>query len=165
MILWQPMIVYPIPSLGWFPARPVARGWQVSPAHRPSPREAASATGSGGVSGEPSCWVLIIFVVTTAVAKGDRRCLVSVGASASLPGWKRQLPGAVPAVPWSWPSRCRPGSLQVVAEVEVGGESVSQILGGEVVQRCPGHGSCDRSYVVSLIVDLLHELRQCRPVA
>jgi hypothetical protein len=53
--LVQPLIVYAIPSLGC-PARPVAPGWQVSPAHRPSPREAASTTGSGGVSGEPSCW-------------------------------------------------------------------------------------------------------------
>jgi len=47
----------------------------------------------------------------------------------------------------------------------VGGESVSQILGGEVVQRCPGHGSCERDDVTSLVVDLLHELRQCWPVA
>ena len=54
---------------------------------------------------------------------------------------------------------------QVVAEVEVGDEPVSQILGGEVVERCPGHGSCERSDVVSLIIDALHELRQCRPVA
>ena len=38
-------------------------------------------------------------------------------------------------------------------------EPVSQILGGEVVQRCPGHGSCERSYVVSLIIDSLQELR------
>ena len=57
------------------------------------------------------------------------------------------------------------GLLQVVAEVEVGGESVSQVLGGEVVQRCPGHGSRERSDVVSLIIDSLHELRQCWPVA
>jgi hypothetical protein len=57
------------------------------------------------------------------------------------------------------------GPLQVVAEVEVRGESVSQILGGEVVQRCRGHGLCERSDVVSLIIDSLHELRQCWPVA
>ena len=57
------------------------------------------------------------------------------------------------------------GSLQVVAVVEVRGESVSQILGGEVVQRCRGHGSCERSDIVSLIIDSLHELRQCWPVA
>ena len=56
------------------------------------------------------------------------------------------------------------GPLLVVAEVEVGGESVPQILGGEVVQRCPGHGSCERSDIVSLIIDSLHQLRQCRPV-
>jgi hypothetical protein len=55
--------------------------------------------------------------------------------------------------------------LQVVAEVEVGGEPVSQILSGEVVQRCPGHGSGERSNVVSLIVDSLQELRQRWPVA
>jgi hypothetical protein len=47
----------------------------------------------------------------------------------------------------------------------VGGEPVPQILGGEVVQRCPGHGSCERSDIVSLIIDALHELRQRRPVA
>ena len=47
----------------------------------------------------------------------------------------------------------------------MGGESVPQILGGEIVQRCPGHGSCDRGDIVSLIIDSLHELRQCRPVA
>ena len=57
------------------------------------------------------------------------------------------------------------GPLQVVAEVEVRGESVPQILGGEVVQRCPGHGSCERGDVVSLIIDSLHELRQRWPVA
>ncbi len=57
------------------------------------------------------------------------------------------------------------GLLQVVAEVEVGGEPVPQILGGEVVQRCRGHGSCERGDIVSLIIDSLHELRQCWPVA
>ena len=56
------------------------------------------------------------------------------------------------------------GLWQVVAEVEVGGESVTQILGGEVVQRCPGQGSSDRGDIVSLIIDSLHELRQCRPI-
>ena len=39
------------------------------------------------------------------------------------------------------------------AGAEVGDESVSQILGGEVVQRCTGHRSCDRSDVMSLIID------------
>ena len=57
------------------------------------------------------------------------------------------------------------GPLQVVAEVEVRDESVAQILGGEVIQRCPGHRSCDRGEIVSLIIDSLHELRQCWPVA
>ena len=46
------------------------------------------------------------------------------------------------------------GPLQVVAEVEVRGESVPQILGGEVVQRCPGQGSCERDDIMSLVVDL-----------
>jgi len=55
--------------------------------------------------------------------------------------------------------------LEVVAEVEVRGESVAQILGGEVVQRCPGHGSCERCDVVSLIIDALQQLRQRRPVS
>jgi hypothetical protein len=57
------------------------------------------------------------------------------------------------------------GRLQVVAEVEVRGESVPQILGGEIVERCPGHDSSDCSDIVSLIIDSLQELRQCRPVA
>ena len=55
--------------------------------------------------------------------------------------------------------------MPVVAEVEVCGESVSQVLGGEVVERCRGYGSCERSDVVSMIIDSLHELRQRRPVA
>ena len=53
---------------------------------------------------------------------------------------------------------------QVDVEVEVRDESVAQILGGEVVQRCPGHRSCDRVEIVSLIIDFLHELCQCWPV-
>jgi hypothetical protein len=57
------------------------------------------------------------------------------------------------------------GPSQVVTEVEVGGESVTQILGGEVIQRCRGHGSGERSDIVSLIIDLLQQLRQRRPVA
>jgi hypothetical protein len=108
---------------------------------------------------------MTIFVVTTASAGGDKTPLVNEAAFASLPRRQRQLPGAVSAVSWSWPSRCRRGSLQVVAEVEVGGESVPQILGGEVVQRCRGHGSCERGDIVSLIIDSLQQLRQCRPVA
>jgi len=56
--------------------------------------------------------------------------------------------------------------LQVVAGVEVCGESVAQVLGGEVVQRCCGHeASSDRGDIVSLIIDALHELRQRRPVS
>jgi hypothetical protein len=55
--------------------------------------------------------------------------------------------------------------LQVVAEVEVRGESVPQVLGGEVVQRRLGHGSCERSDIMSLIIDSLHELGECWPVA
>ena len=47
----------------------------------------------------------------------------------------------------------------------MGDEPVPQILGGEVVQRCPRHGSCERGDIVSLIIDFLHELRQCWPVA
>ena len=42
---------------------------------------------------------------------------------------------------------------------------VTQILGGEIVQRCPGHGSCERSDIVSLIIDSLQQLRQCWSVA
>ena len=55
--------------------------------------------------------------------------------------------------------------MQVIAEVEVRWESVPQILGEEIVQRCPGHGSCERSDIVSLIIDALQQLRQRRPVA
>jgi hypothetical protein len=55
--------------------------------------------------------------------------------------------------------------LRVDAQVEVGDDPVPQILGGEIVQRCPGHGSNDRSDIVSLIIDYLHELRQRWPVA
>jgi hypothetical protein len=57
------------------------------------------------------------------------------------------------------------GPRQVDVEVEVRDESVAQILGGEVVQRCPGHRSCDRVDIVSLIIDSLQQLRQCWPVA
>jgi hypothetical protein len=55
--------------------------------------------------------------------------------------------------------------MLVVVKIDVRGESVSQILGGEVVQRCTGHGSCDRGDIVSLIIDFLQQLRQCWPVA
>jgi hypothetical protein len=76
----------------------------------------------------------------------------------------------------SFPLRSRPcrglvrrgvdrGPFQVIAEVEVGGESVTQILGREIIQRCRGHGSCERSDIVSLIIDSLQQLRQRRPVA
>ena len=44
-------------------------------------------------------------------------------------------------------------------------ETVTQILSGKITQRCTGHDSCDRDDIVSLVVDLLHKLRQCRPVA
>ena len=55
--------------------------------------------------------------------------------------------------------------LQVVAEVEVRGESVPQVLGGEIIQRCPGHDSCERGDIVSLIIGSLHQLRQRWPVS
>jgi hypothetical protein len=55
--------------------------------------------------------------------------------------------------------------LQVLAEVEAGGESVTQILGGEVDQRCRSHCSCERGDVVSLVIDSLQQLCQCWPVA
>jgi hypothetical protein len=55
--------------------------------------------------------------------------------------------------------------VRVDAEMELGDESVAKILGGEIVQRCGCHdASSDRGDVVSLFVDLLHELRQRRPV-
>jgi hypothetical protein len=46
--------------------------------------------------------VLIIFVVTTAVAGASRKRLVTEGASAALPQRKGQLPGAIPQVSCSW---------------------------------------------------------------
>ena len=102
----------------------------------------------------------------TAQLKARHTRLVNVGASASLPRRRWQLSGAVSVVSSSWPSRYGLGRrLPVVAEVEVGGEPVSQVLGGEAVQRCHGHGSCKRGDIVSLIIDALHELRQRRPVA
>jgi hypothetical protein len=55
--------------------------------------------------------------------------------------------------------------VRVDAEVEVGYESVSQILGGEIVQRRAGHESLgDRGDRRVLVVHVLHELRQRRPV-
>jgi hypothetical protein len=54
---------------------------------------------------------------------------------------------------------------QAAAEAEVGDESVTQILGREIVQRCGCHEtSSDRGNVVSLIMNCLHELGQRRPV-
>ena len=51
------------------------------------------------------------------------------------------------------------GPRKVDAEVEVGDESVTQVLGGEIIRwrRCD-ESSCDRGSVVSLVVYLLHEL-------
>ena len=55
--------------------------------------------------------------------------------------------------------------MRVDAEMELSDESVAKILGGETVQRCGCHdASSDRGDVVSLFVDLLHELRQRGPV-
>ena len=97
------------------------------------PRAAAASTISSDCgSGEPFLLVLIIFVVATAGAGGDKPRLVSVEAFASLPRRKRELPGAASAACRGLGRRGvdrRP--LQVVAEVEVRGESVPQVLGGE----------------------------------
>ena len=50
-------------------------------------------------------------------------------------------------------------------KIEVSDESVTQILGREIVQRCGcSETSSDRSNVVSLIMNGLHELRQRVPV-
>ena len=57
------------------------------------------------------------------------------------------------------------GPLLVVAEVEVRGDSVPQILGGQIIQRRRGHGSSERCDIVSLIIDFLQQLRQRWPVA
>jgi hypothetical protein len=55
---------------------------------------------------------------------------------------------------------------QTAAEADMRDESVTQILGREVVQRRGCYqASSDRGNVVSLIVNGLHELRQRRPVS
>ena len=55
--------------------------------------------------------VLIILVVTTAVAEAARKRLVNEGASAALPGRTGRLAGAIPQVSCSWLSRCGPGAV------------------------------------------------------
>ena len=106
-----PMIIYPIPVGLFFPR---GRSPKVDRCRR---RTDCAAEGSGEHHdqrrrlGRTFLLVLIIFVVTTAVASADRKRLVNEGASASLPRRKRQLPGAVSVVSWSWPSRCGPGAV------------------------------------------------------
>jgi hypothetical protein len=103
-------------------------------------------------------------VVTTAVAGADRKRLVTEGR----PRRRRDGSGSFWVRHRSCPGLGRGGVdrglLQVVAEVEVRGESVPQILGGQITQRCPGHRSCERGDIVSLIIDALQQLRQRRPV-
>lgn len=122
------------------------------------PRAAAASTISSDCrSGEPFLVVLIISVVTTAVAGDDKRVWSTMGR----PRRCHERSGSFPA----WSRLCRGlgrrgldrGLLRVDAEVEVRGESVPQILGGEIIQRCPGHGSSDRADIVSLIIDSLHQ--------
>ena len=53
---------------------------------------------------------------------------------------------------------------QAAAKIEVSDESVTQILGREIVQRCGcSETSSDRGNVVSLIMNGLHQLRQRQP--
>jgi len=56
--------------------------------------------------------------------------------------------------------------MRVDAEAEVGDEAVTQVLGGEIVQRrgCD-ESTGDRGSVVSLVVHLLNELGERRPVS
>jgi hypothetical protein len=54
---------------------------------------------------------------------------------------------------------------QTAAVAEVGDESVTQILGGEIVQGCGYETSSDRGNVVSFIMSGLKELRQRRPIS
>ena len=104
------MIVYRIPVGLFFPA-PVAQGRQASPAHGLLP----GAKGGGEHHqqrlhlGRTFLVVLIIFVVTTAVAYGDRNAFGQRGG-VRVVATDAGLPGAVPAVSWSWLSRCRPGA-------------------------------------------------------
>jgi hypothetical protein len=108
---------------------------------------------------------MAIFVVTTAVADASG----SVWSTRAGPRHGHEGIGSFLVPPRSCPGvgcRCVDGGpLQVIAEVEVRGESVPQILGGEVAQRCPGHGSCERGDIVSLIIGSLQQLRQRWPVS
>jgi hypothetical protein len=107
--MWRPpMVVYPIPdglssSRGRSPKVDRCRRWTDCAAegggeHRDQRRRL----------GRTFLLVLIIFVVTTAVADAARKRLVNEGASAALPQKKGQLPGAIPQVSCSWLKRCRP---------------------------------------------------------
>jgi hypothetical protein len=81
--MWRPpMIIYPIP-VDWFPARPAAQGRQVSPLPRLSRQGKRLAPRAVAASrANLPAGVLIIFVVTTAVAEADMKRLVIEGASA-----------------------------------------------------------------------------------
>jgi hypothetical protein len=158
-----PMIIYPTPVglVSRAAGRPRESGVAAAPAV--SPGEAASTTGSGGVSGQASAVVMIIFVVRRQFRA--RR----LWSTRRRPRRRHEGSGSFPVWSWSCRGLGRRGVhrelLQVVAGVEVRGESVPQILGGEIIQRCPGDGSCERSDIVSLIIDSLQQLRQRRPVA
>jgi hypothetical protein len=134
-----PMIIYPI--TGWaVPPNAAGRPRKTDVAGAPTASKGSGRASaiSGGVSGRTFLLVLIISVVMMVVAIADRQRLVNEGASASSPRRMRRLRDAVAGVSWSWRGGVDRGPLQVVAEVEVGGESVSQILGGEIVQRRSG---------------------------
>jgi hypothetical protein len=91
---------------------------------------------------------------------------VNEEASASVPRWKQGLSDAVPDVSWSWLSGCRPGARKVDTQGEVRDEAVTQVLGGKIIQRRRGQeASSDRGDVVSLLVHVLDELRERRPVS
>jgi hypothetical protein len=87
-----------LPDSGWavLTARPVAQDREVSP------RSDCAAKGGGDHNhpwrglGRTFLLALIIFVVTTAAARGDRKRMVNEAASASVPLSKRELSGAIP---------------------------------------------------------------------
>jgi hypothetical protein len=142
-----------------------ALGGQVPPGQLTSGAAKGRRAPPPAASRANSVLVLIIFVMATGRFAATREAF-------------DQREGVRVATDEAGPVRCGPGSVVVLA-VEVwtggrcrssprsrwGGEPVSQILSGEVVQRCRGHGSGGRSNVVSLIVDSLQELRQRWPVA
>jgi hypothetical protein len=129
--------------------RPGERRWRPTPAAQ---RSSYAATFHGGSTADG------LRGSQTAATSGDRKRLVNEGASASLPRRKRQRPGVVRRGWTGGHCRSSPKSSWTASRYRRSwvGRSFSGVL---------GHGSSDRADIVSLIIDSLQELRQCRPVA